>query len=358
MRGKFFILAALSVALLAASANAAEILRLYDSRYLSDANYWDGGVVPGSVDVALFDGTTVPGGGTTAYSCKDVWIGGYKITDIAEDISFDYPTYLYGSGVDMSAATADVTFENLRCNGGFGPLTVASGRTLTAVDITSASGKSAYTIPISGGGTVLVNNKASATNARMMFDVSGSGTTIGGNGTWAPFWSNKPYGIQVGAGAYIAPGTAGVGTMTIDDTNGGATALVLADGSGFLFELGTGGTFASPSVDSDMLALVSMAAGDVALGGTSNIDFLGTGSAGVFKLFDTDLDDTTWSGLALSGQEIVGGLTFSNLAGAGTLIMGDGVNGDLGDIYLEVVPEPTSLALVALGGLALLIRKR
>ena len=146
--------------------------------------------------------------------------------------------------------------------------------------------------------------------------------------------------------------------MTIDNANTGATALVMSDGSGLKFELGTGGTFAAPSTDSDLLALTTMAAGDVSFGGTTNIDFLGTGSAGVFKLIDTDLDDTTYSGLTLSGQVITGGLTFSNLAGAGTLIMGDGVTGDLGDIYLQVVPEPTSLALLGLSGLALLIRKR
>ena len=344
------------VGLLAASTvavDAAEILRLSGSASLNDINYWSGGVAPGSSDVALFDGTS--GAGGTTYSTTSFYPGGWKFTDIDGPVTISNYGYVYGSGIDMSSATADVSFTGqVRVgNVSFGNITVASGRTLTINNINTSNGKSAYTIGISGGGTMLVNGTATATSSRMMFNVSGAGTTIGGTGTYAAYWSNSGYGVQIGSGSYIAPGTTGIGTLTIDDTNGGATALILADGSGLKMELGAAGS-------SDMLALTAMAAGDVVFQGTTIIDLLDTGEVGTYKLIDTDLDETTWTGLTLSGQEITGGLTVANLADglSSTLYMGDGSNGDAGDIYLTVIPEPATMGLMGIFGAGMLFVRR
>ncbi len=350
------------VGLLVASAmgvQGAEIIKLSvadsGNYYMDFGGAWDGGAVPGSGDVAVFNSTSVPGSSGDTFRALNTYIGGYKITDIQGNLNVNATTYNYGFGVDMSAATADVTFENLRNNAGGGmPITVAAGRTFRTGIISTATGKSAYNMPISGGGTVLVNGSATASSARMMFNVSGAGTTVGGNGTWAPYWANSGYGMQIGSGSYIAPGDNGIGTMTLDDTNGGQTALVMADGSGLKMELGAAGA-------SDMLALTAMAAGDVSFLGTTVIDLLGTGEVGTYKLFDTDLDESTWNGLTLSGQDITGGLTVANLASGltGTLYMGNGTTGDSGDIYLDVIPEPATLSLIAvLGGGMLFIRRR
>ena len=355
-------------AITASSAHGAEILKL-DSGQLYDAAGWDGGVLPSTADIGVFDSSTVTTGGGNSFSGSGYYIGGYKVTDIAGPLTINgTTTYVYNGGaIDMSAATADVTFAGtLRTNGPSSganfTMTVASGRTLTLNYLTFS--RNAYTMPINGGGTILVNGSTDGggTN-RVAFDVTGAGTTIGGTGTWKPSNTNGGYGVRMNSGTYVAPGANGVGTTSFDGSHSGQSILNMQDGSGFKFELGTGGTIALPSADSDMISLASMAAGDVIFAGTSALDFFGTGSAGVFKLFDTDLDGATWSGLTLSGQEITGGLAVSNLASGytSTLLMGDGTTGDAGDIYLQltaVVPEPSVVLLGGLGLLALLRRRR
>lgn len=359
MKLRLSVLATLCVAMLAYEANATIITKL-STGALYDAAGWNGGVLPTTADIGLFDSSTVPSAGGNTFSGSNFYIGGYQVTDIAGNLHINgSTTYIYhGGAVDMSAATADVYFDGtLRTNGpssGASYATiVAPGRKLVLNNQTFS--RNAYTMPINGGGTVLVNGVTDGGGAnRVAYDVTGTGTTIGGTGTWEPSNTNGGYGVRMGVGTHVAPG-ASVGTTTFNGGHSGQVILTMLSGSDFLFELGTGGTFAAPSSDSDKLAFVSMAANDVGFNG-NNIDFLGTGTPGVYKLFDTDLDSTTWTGLTLTGQMITGGLTFSNLAGSGSLIMGDGVTGDLGDIYLEVagIPEPATLALgflAVLGGL-------
>lgn len=346
---KRIVLTAITVLASATISQAVDYLRVPGSVTLSDGSYWTtNGLVanatPGNGDVAVFDGATVPDVNPIAYSTATFYPGGWKFADIQGAVSFDGNAYLYGNGVVVETnAAADVTFNALRVGNapGFGPMTIAPGRTVTTTDISTSSGKSAYTIQISGGGTFFVNGWASATSSRMMFNVSGSGTTIGGNGTWAAYWANSGYGMQIGADCFIAPGTNAVGTMTINNANAGQTALIMADGSGFKFDIGSGGTYALPSDNSDQLVFANVVSNDVVFQGTTTIDCLGTGSNGVFKLLETSLDETTWSGLALSGQEITGGLVVTNYASGYdySLILGDGTTGDAGDIYL-VVGEP------------------
>ena len=81
---------------------------------------------------------------------------------------------------------------------------------------------------------------------------------------------------------------------------------------------------------------------------------------GWYKLFDTDGGISTWSGLTINGSDrVTAGLIATNLASglAAEFVVGNGTNGAVGDIYLNVVPEP-STALSLLGGLALLAGRR
>jgi len=211
-------------------------------------------------------------------------------------------------------------------------------------------------------GTLLVNNTSGSglgTGA-----VSVAGGNLGGTGFINPGGAN---GITVASGAFLAPG-ASIGKLTIGML--GTTGTVdLTAGGDFKFELGTAnvsiGTITPGS--SDLLEIAGASAGDVAFGGGNNIDLLGTATAeGYYKLFDTSLDTTTWTGLTVGGittggNLITGGLTASNYGGglSGELILGDGTAGtSAGDIYLHVVPEPATWGLLAFSLTTVLVLRR
>jgi autotransporter-associated beta strand protein len=211
-------------------------------------------------------------------------------------------------------------------------------------------------------GTLLVNNTTGSGTGTGAVSVTAGGT-LGGTGTITPTGTN---GITVASDAFLAPG-ASIGNLT---ANLGSTTgtLSLTSGAVFKFELGaanaTIGTIAADS--SDLLTIAGAGAGDVVFGG-NNIDLLGTATGtGYYKLFDTSAGASTWTGLTLGasvdgGTLITGGLTTSNYGGgfSGDLILADGTFGtSAGDIYLNVVPEPSTFALLGAGVLALGWRAR
>ncbi len=211
-------------------------------------------------------------------------------------------------------------------------------------------------------GTLLVNNTSGSGTGTGIVTVNGG--MFGGTGIVAPTGTN---GIGVAAGGYIAPG-ASIGTLTFN--MGGTTGIVdLLGGGDFRFELGAAndiiGNIAPGS--SDLLVISGASAGDVVFATDTTIDLLGTASVeGYYKLFDTDGDATTWTGLTLGdattgGNFITGGLTATNFGGgySGYLILADGSAGtSAGDIYLQVVPEPSTGILLAFAGTALVVVRR
>ncbi len=348
---------ALAVLSCTAISQATEYLRLEGSTDLTDGTYWttngvDVGVIPSGADVALFSSESLSDTNGITYGSTTVSYAGLKFTDIAGPITFPGIVYFNSNlGIIASNATQRINFSHWRCStySGLGPVVIGPDCTL-AFDTISGS-KHAYVISISGGGNMIVNGTASGGGTRMMFNVSGTNTTIGGTGNWAPSVVNVTYPMYLDSGTIIAPGDNGIGTMTITDSDDSHVGLYLSDGTTMKMELGTGGNaFALPSTDSDQLVLADMDAGDVVFAGTTTIDLQGTGTNGVYKLIETSLDATTWSGLTVSNevfnwsgnlvtnQVITGGLVATNFGGIDsyTLIMGDGTNGDPGDIYLLV----------------------
>lgn len=298
-----------------------------------------------------------------------------------------------GGAIDASGF-GPVNFTN---SGAFSHGSTSPGRTFTltgtntglntfASGVTNAGGSGLVTLikegagtwvltgtsQYSGGttisaGTLLANTVVSGSNSALgRGAVAVNAGTLGGTGQIAP---NAANGISVASGAFIAPG-ASIGTLTVNlgSTTGGVS---LVSGAGFKFELGTAngsiGTIAGGS--SDLLAISGAAASDVSFGGNV-IDLLGTASgAGFYKLFDTDLDATTWTGLTIGGVTtggnlITAGLTASNFGGmfTGNLILADGSAGtSAGDIYLQVlvIPEPGTFAMLISGvGMLTLFRRR
>ncbi|MBN2161442.1 MAG: autotransporter-associated beta strand repeat-containing protein [Pontiellaceae bacterium] len=330
------------------TAQGADVLRLPDSTDLADTNYWDGGVLPGSDNVALFDATTIYDTNSVSYvgSYSQTWgFGGYKFLNTAGPVSFsDAYSYVYGLGIVVSNADYEITFNSIRHNStSTAEWYIHTNSVLRAASISAGGGKNWGTLPLVGGGTLVMNGWASVgSSTRLQFDISGGGTTIAGNGTWQPSICNSAYGMVLGDGSIIAPGDISVsntvGTLTIDSSIDGVPCLNLTSNSIVKFELGSGaGTaYTLPSTDSDKVALTGMGDGDVVVEGVI-LDLQFSDSDGVFKLFDTDGGTNTWVGLTLSGQEIIGGMTIINANSVDySLIMGDGETGDPGDIYLVI----------------------
>ncbi len=197
-------------------------------------------------------------------------------------------------------------------------------------------------------GILLASNTVGSATGTGAVTVSAGGT-LGGTGRVAPSGSN---GISVSG--VVAPGE-GIGNLAIDLTETFGTVSML-DGSSFKFELGIAGAAIGTPGNSDRLSIAGASDADFTFASTT-IDLLGTGAVGWYKLFDTDLaSGTTWSGLTLSGQQIVSGLTVTNLGDGltGTLYIGNGSAGDSDDIYLQVIPEP-STGVTLIGGVGALL---
>jgi hypothetical protein len=219
------------------------------------------------------------------------------------------------------------------------------------------TGSNLYTGPTSvSAGLLLANNASGSATGTGAVSVGASGM-LGGTGTITPTGSN---GISV-SGVLAPGGSVGTGTLTF---NLGSTTGTVAMNSGasFQFELGVAGVDINSSGGSDVLGLAGAGASDFAFNGNS-IDFLGTGAVGYYKLFDTSSNNAnTWTGLTVGGTGLItGGLTVSNLTSGftGNLIMGgNSLGGTAGDIYLQVVPEPSAALLGGIGMLFLLRRRR
>ena len=255
------------------------------------------------------------------------------------------------SGVGSTASTFTTTLASQT-------LTVGStsglvlGQSVTGTGIQSGS----YIVSIINGTSFNLNKTATAAGATSLSFGATAGI-LGGTGFMAP---TGTAGITVASGGFIAPGSAGIGTLTVD-LSGTTGTVSVASGAAFKFELGTAnasiGTIAAGS--SDRLSLTGASTGDFAFTG-NNVDFLGTGAAGYYKLFSTSLGSaTTWTGLTsdpTTGVVSVG-LSYSGLAGGltgGQFIVGTASNGGaLGDIYFvtTAIPEPATSALLSGAGI-------
>lgn len=170
-----------------------------------------------------------------------------------------------------------------------------------------------------------------------------NGAALGGSGTIA---TQNDTSVVLAAGAFMVAGTVGLADRTTYALGaGGELDLSAASGSaGWLrFDL------VSAVAGGVTYSQINLISGTVLIGddslGFSDFDFnlLAGFGAGLYELFDTTGIDGTLSG-DVSGQ----------LAGLDAALFIDG-----GSLYLQVIPEPSALALVAgLIGLGLVMWRR
>lgn len=331
-------------------------------------------------------GTTA--GSTSVTSGAALEIQG-AITTAAEGLT------LNGTGISAGGALRSISGNNnytgvvslasaSRVNSDAGTLTLSGGITGNFAKTFGGAGNiSVTTAAISGSGGVTkdgsgvvrfgVTNSytggttvsagtllANATSATSSGAVSVASTgTLGGTGSIAPTGTN---GINVSGALAPGDGVGSVGTLTLDMSGTTGTAT-MASGATFAYNLGLAGANISSVGSSDLLAITGASSGDFTFN-NNVIDFLGGGFTGYYKLFDTSSNNAnTWSGLSFNPTTgvIASGLTISNLASgtAGALLVGTASNGgNVGDIYLRVIPEPSTAILGSLGVGMLMFRRR
>ena len=206
-------------------------------------------------------------------------------------------------------------------------------------------------------GTLLVNGTnvqsgagtggGSATNGLY---VVADGATLGGIGRIAgnATAANSAM-IYAKSNGIVAPG-ASIGTLTLDGVNisgTGSSVLNMAGGAKFKFELAGDGSTA------DQIAFWNYVNGDFKLN-TTAIDLAlvgaGTGSTNTVTLFKfySDSGSTLYGGANISNGLTLGTVD-PNISGTPTL----SYFSDRIDLTYSTVPEPSTFALLGLGGLAL-----
>jgi autotransporter-associated beta strand protein len=280
---------------------------------------------------------------TNRYESRGSWsTSGTVNYNLGSDIAGS-GTATFSGNVEVSDTNVGslTTTRNLTLVAGAGDRMVFSGTVLHGNGTTQPTAN----IFIDGGGTVVLSgnntyNVATTVNAGTVLlanNTAGSATgvnsvtvngTLGGTGRIAPEGAN---GLTVNSGGIVAPGDGVLGHLEINLAGTTGTASFLS-GSAFVFKLDAPGF-------SDGLAFTGLTAssGDVVFNNNVvNFEDLGGLAPGLYTLMTFDAAD------AYTGTLVVG-------AGLGSYSGEFIYNAD--SIQLNVVPEPSTAALLGAAGL-------
>lgn len=225
-----------------------------------------------------------------------------------------------------------------------------------AVFIVGNNDAGTATLKINGTGTHTVGASVFAQSDGRV-EAFGTLTTTAGSSNTNLFATGSS--LQVGGAATIETLAFDLGNTTgrVDFNNGTTIEMTLGIANVSFLSIAAG--------SSDMISFLNTGSGDVrfGIGGVTTVDFGNTASGnGFYKVFTNDFNNqSVWGSITIDGVtgEITSGLSAINLGPtlSGGFFVGNANNGaEMGQIFLAVVPEPSTFAL--LGGTAALLMLR
>ncbi|MCE5327234.1 MAG: autotransporter-associated beta strand repeat-containing protein [Planctomycetaceae bacterium] len=287
-----------------------------------------GGITVGNEALSL-TGTGINGTGALRNkSGANVWRGTVTLAG-ATLITSDAGSLTFNTAATSITGTQNLTLDGAGDGAISGAITTGTGTlTKNGAGKWVLGGANTYTGTTTiNGGKLLINGDQTAATGNVTVN---SGAILGGTGIIGG-------AVTIASGGKLAPG-ASIGELTINKSLNISAALGGASES-MLFELG--------GTNGDKVTLTGVNVLTIGGGLLNWDDFVFTGAAGpgVYTLFDTNA--------------LISGTLGTNLTGMvgvyeGTLSLGDSGN----DLQLTLIPEPATMSLLVLGGMAALLRRR
>lgn len=218
-----------AIALHTLSVEAADITKANNADNLNLGSSWVGGNVPTSADVALWN-STITVANSTLLGADTNW-SGIRIADPAGAITIGAGNNLTlgASGIDMSAATTNLTLGNAVSLGAAQTWNVASDRTLTVSGVVGGAGP----LTKSGAGTVLLSGANTYTGGTVNnAGILQANTATAFGATAGGITNNNGSTLRNRSSASIANPVNWNGTTTIDLDNFANNAALTGSWSG------------------------------------------------------------------------------------------------------------------------------